>query len=387
MKKSLIALAALATVATAAQAQSSVTVYGIMDAGVRYNSDASSAGSNVAFLNGGASTSRIGFRGTEDLGGGKKANFVLESGLNPGTGASSQTVTLFDRTATVGLEDSKLGAINFGRSYNTGFYYAAAGITDVLGLAGDGFGANPAVLATDIPNWRVNQVIAVVSNTNLGTTRSDNNVSYASPVINGFQVRGSYSIGGQAGDSSKNNAYSYGASYTNGPVAIASAFFEAKDKNGINALSYTTTGGSYTIGPVKLVASYNTLKSDAGYIRTTTSGETGNLLTTSVATVPLCTSGGSGSECKTNVTHVGAKYQVTPQFDTSLAYYKGKFKKSGSADDGSDLKTVALWNNYALSKRTTVYLVLDNSKASSTIANTGNVDSNTAYTVGVKHTF
>ena len=385
MKKSLIALAALATVATVAQAQSSVTIYGIVDAGVRHDSHSTTAGGKTALLNGGASTSRFGFKGTENLGSGLSANFVLETGFSPSSGATSQTNTLFDRTASVGLSGSA-GSIDLGRQYNTGFYYAAAGITDVLGLAGDGFGANPAVSSTTVPNWRVNQMVAVVSNTSLGTTRSDNQIRYTSPVFQGFQARAGYSIGGQAGDTSKKTAYSYGLSYKNGPLDLAAAYFEAKDSTGNNKLSYTTTGGSYAVGPVKLVLSYNTLKSDAGYIRSTS--DTGNLLTSAVATVPLCTSAGSGNECKTEVAHAGIKYQVTPAFNTALAYYKGKFKKSGHAADGSTLDTYALWNTYELSKRTSLYAVLDYSKADAAIAQDAtNLKSNTGVTVGVKHTF
>ena len=103
MKKSLIALAALATVATAAQAQSSVAVYGLLDAGVSSNFTANSSGQTLtAAANGILATSRLGFRGTEDLGGGLKANFNLESGLNPMTGAQSRSNSFFDRRAIVG---------------------------------------------------------------------------------------------------------------------------------------------------------------------------------------------------------------------------------------------------------------------------------------------
>jgi general bacterial porin, GBP family len=77
MKKSLFALAALTAFAGAAQAQSSVTLYGILDTGVAYNNNASTAGSSTAAVDGILNTSRWGFKGTEDLGGGLKANFVL----------------------------------------------------------------------------------------------------------------------------------------------------------------------------------------------------------------------------------------------------------------------------------------------------------------------
>ena len=86
MKKSLIALAALASVATVAQAQSSVTIYGIVDAALVSVTGASATGKVQGMGNGGLSTPRLGFRGTEDLGGGLKANFHLEAEFLADTG-------------------------------------------------------------------------------------------------------------------------------------------------------------------------------------------------------------------------------------------------------------------------------------------------------------
>ena len=108
MKKSLIALAALATVATAAQAQSSVSVYGIIDSGyLRFKSDAD-AGAIQQVTSGALSTSRLGFKGTEDLGGGLKANFTLENQFSADTGAQA-TGALFLRGAWIQLDQANLG--------------------------------------------------------------------------------------------------------------------------------------------------------------------------------------------------------------------------------------------------------------------------------------
>ncbi len=131
MKKSLIALAALATVAGAAQAQSSVTVYGILDAGytakesttIKYGSShtngAATATTTKTDTNGvtgvgSESTSRLGFRGTEDLGGGLKANFVFETGINP---AESTITPWNNRQAFVGLQGG-FGSLNVGTVYS-----------------------------------------------------------------------------------------------------------------------------------------------------------------------------------------------------------------------------------------------------------------------------
>jgi predicted porin len=147
MKKSLIALAALSAFATAAQAQSSVTVYGIVD--VNMTSTENSKKADTAMGESGLNTSRLGFRGTEDLGGGLKAEFQLESRLNPTTGAlgagtkttgtnaaEAQTVPaslIFNREAWVGLSSTKFGAIRIGRSDIT----SAQSLDSTVGQAGN----------------------------------------------------------------------------------------------------------------------------------------------------------------------------------------------------------------------------------------------------------
>ena len=118
MKISRIAVASLGLFATTAFAQSSVTLYGVADAGIEYLSNVPSAspgGSNqVRMTSGNMSTSRWGLRGVEDLGGGLKAIFELESGISFDTGAQNNSTRLFDRSAFVGL-GSKYGQLTLGR--------------------------------------------------------------------------------------------------------------------------------------------------------------------------------------------------------------------------------------------------------------------------------
>jgi predicted porin len=136
MKKLLIATAALAMVAGTAQAQSSVTVYGVLD--INYGSvNTDSAGANTAMGQNAWATSRLGFRGTEDLGGGLKAEFQLESQLTPTEGrmgaATAVTNQIFDREAWVGLSSTKFGSIRFGQSDVTG----AQAVDSTVGQMGD----------------------------------------------------------------------------------------------------------------------------------------------------------------------------------------------------------------------------------------------------------
>ncbi|HXZ10063.1 MAG TPA: porin, partial [Paraburkholderia sp.] len=129
MNKKVLTTALLATFAGAAHAQSSVTLYGIIDAGVSYvnhSKNATGGSSNLfKYDDGVAQGSRWGLRGTEDLGGGLKAIFLLESGFNSGNGTMGQSSTLFGRQAFVGLTKDGIGSFTMGRQYTFN--------TDILG--------------------------------------------------------------------------------------------------------------------------------------------------------------------------------------------------------------------------------------------------------------
>lgn len=128
MKKTLLALTAAAAACSASGAafaqSSSVTLYGIADAGVSYQSHVQSVpgqgGSLFGVTSGGLSGSRWGIRGVEDLGGGLKGIFVLESGFNIDTGTSAQGNRLFGRQSYVGLQGD-FGAVTLGRQQNALF--------------------------------------------------------------------------------------------------------------------------------------------------------------------------------------------------------------------------------------------------------------------------
>ena len=120
MKKTLLALAVLGASAGVASAQqSNVTVYGIVDAGVQYKNDGNPAGKTLSLESGQQNGSRLGFKGTEDLGGGLSAIFTLENGFNVDTGTLGQstptTQRLFGRQAWVGLSSNSFGSVKLGR--------------------------------------------------------------------------------------------------------------------------------------------------------------------------------------------------------------------------------------------------------------------------------
>ncbi|HHT9054740.1 TPA: porin, partial [Burkholderia cenocepacia] len=132
MKKTIVAAATLGMFGTAAHAQSSVTLYGLIDAGVAYSNKVATTGGHgklVKYGDGVASGSRWGIRGSEDLGDGLKALFVLENGFSSGDGSIGQGGALFGRQAFVGLSKNGIGSLTFGRQYSFSTDYIGANYT------------------------------------------------------------------------------------------------------------------------------------------------------------------------------------------------------------------------------------------------------------------
>lgn len=196
MKKVLFTLLALGAASGGALAQSSVTMYGVADAGLVFDKDA--AGDRLNRVASGiASGSRIGFKGKEDLGAGLAAIFVLESGFNIDTGTSGQGGRLFGRQSYVGLTGSA-GAVTLGRQY-TPYYLALRDVADpfVIGLAGT---------ASNI-----------MSTTNY---RVDNMVQYSTPTWNKLSGDLAYGFGEVAGDNAKSRSMGGAVHYIDGPLNV-----------------------------------------------------------------------------------------------------------------------------------------------------------------------
>lgn len=228
MKKSLIALAAVAA-SGAAMAQSSVTLYGVVDTSVAYVKGNESVS---GLLNSGASTSRLGFRGVEDLGNGLKAEFVLEGQVDPDNGTAGGFN--FKRQSTVGLA-GEFGQVRLGRALTAS--YNAVSRYDMFGTVGLG-----STLA-----WKEDY-----------QNRSNNMISYISPKFAGFGVGIDYGFGEQK----KNKTDRYmgiGATYDNGPLSLGLGY--DKQNNALGELPNEDLktwqlGGSYDFAVVKLAASF-----------------------------------------------------------------------------------------------------------------------------------
>ena len=250
MKKSLLALAVLAA-SGAAMAQSSVTLYGVADTGVTYTSGKENVYGLTA--TGGNTNSRLGFRGVEDLGGGLKASFQLEAGINidDGTGylgkpdaetKKAGTGIEFRRISKIGLEGG-FGSVTLGRDQTAS--YMAVSRYDVFGDTGIG-----ASLA-----WK-----------NGYDARTQNAISYYTPTISGFRAGINYGFGEQV--KARDSRYvGVGLAYDNGPISVgfgydrqnnvaptaAAALFITKTAQD---LSTWQLGGSYNFGVAKAAAFY-----------------------------------------------------------------------------------------------------------------------------------
>jgi GBP family porin len=198
MKKNLTAMALLGAFTSLAQAQSAVTIYGIVDAGiVRESGGVAGTVTNVS--SGVGSASRIGFRGTEDLGQGWSANFVLETGARIDTGQADVTGSLFNRQAYVGLKSNSFGALSIGRQYTP--YYLA------LSTVADPFAASYAGSAKNLfPTSGAN-------------TRTSNTLYYVSPKVAGAIVAElAYAFGEQPGSNAAGRQIGIGLGYSAGKL-------------------------------------------------------------------------------------------------------------------------------------------------------------------------
>lgn len=337
MKKSLLALAVLGAFAGAAQAQTSVTVYGSFDGGIRHQSDVDAAGHSNTTMgsNGTYNSNRLGFRGVEDLGGGMNAHFTLESGFNTGTGAlDNANNQLFNRSAYVGLGGS-WGALDLGRQYSVNFQ--TVGLYDPF-------------------NYKY---VSIVPLAGLGgLTRLNNDVKYTG-TFGGVAVRAEYALGEVAGSASTGSTEAIGGSYEGGPFTVGAAYTTGKTAADFDKRNWTI-GGAYATGPFRVVAGYNDNRVDAS----------------------------ATTDTKAKDWWLGGSYAVTPAAAVSLGFYETKTTDVTGADGKRQL--FILGGTYALSKRTNFYADVDNrrySDAAIGVLSPAGESRQAGVSVGINHLF
>ncbi|TXI66883.1 MAG: porin [Limnohabitans sp.] len=355
MKKTLIALAALA--ATASFAQSSVTLFGVADTAVTYTK--TGAAKKTAMTTSGLNSSRLGFRGEEDLGGGLKAGFWMEAGVNTDSGAGSATnsnnqatgagVTqgtaagtggttygnpsinggsqglTFNRRMTVSLMGG-FGEVRLGRDFTPLFWNHT--VYDPFGTNGAGASqanaaANPATLLVGV--------------------RASNSIGYLSPSFNGFKVQLQTFMGENASNDTtngKNSGSGNGlrATYDNGPLSVALA--NAKYDTALNVKHEGTNfGASYDLGVAKVMGVYSedqdsTSGVKADKVKGTLIGATAPL-GAGVAKIAF-SNGKQGSTVDTDKTAIGYVYSLSKRTSLYTAYAQTK-PKTGDKTTAFDL--------------------------------------------------
>jgi predicted porin len=303
MKKSLLAFAALTAFAGAASAQSSVTLFGIVDLNLRNVSNDTTVGSRSikSMSQDGIASSRLGFRGVEDLGGGMRAGFWLEGALNPDVGNSGGQT--WQRRSTVSLMGG-FGEIRLGRDYTPDFWNHT--VYDPYGTNGVGSSVNT----------------FNTMSTGAGTlVRANNTVGYFLPAMGG--VFGQVQIAaGEGVSGNKHTGFRLG--YAAGPVSVAVAYGNTKVTE-TPSVSWKrfNVGGSYKIGTATLMAQYNSGKG----------------------------SGGAGNNQEIAHYLLGATYGMGAS-TLKFSYVSSDGKGAISTRDASQ---IALGYQYDLSKRTAVY--------------------------------
>jgi predicted porin len=376
LKKTIIALAVLGAVSSVAQAQRNVTVYGIVDVAMRHDTDVLASKSKDAQVSGMLNTSRWGFRGTEELGGGLKANFQLEGGFSPDTGAQSEALSLFDRKATVGLSGA-WGKVDLGRTATFGWDYTP--IYDPLGGA----------LATPTPTSRaagrasllVNGFMFVTNNPYNSSKLRDNSIKYVYTADTGLVAGVAYNVGEVPGDSSKRAGRQASLGYMKGPLNVIVAYDLLHDANNLEQ-KVVTVGGNYKFAPAfKVTLGYAALTADAGFAPSST------VVTGAITSYSSAFGVTAGGDIKVATTAGGVEYQVTPA--TSLAGAAYRTRVSGTGIASNDYDTFAILAKYALSKRTTLYAALDheNTTGNGTVPTVSGVRSNSGLTFGLQTRF
>jgi predicted porin len=246
----MLSIAAAGALAVPAFAQSSVTVFGVIDSTYQH---ASQGGASVDRLNGngGNQISRLGFRGTEDLGDGWSAGFVLDMGLNIDTGTggvtstNNQTATAasgatFNRRSTVSLASARLGELRLGRDFTPTYWNLT--FFDPFGTAGAGSAAN-------IVQGALSKVSTVQT-----ALRASNSVGYLLPLLGGFYGQAMYAMGENASNAA--NGTKHDGNYAGARIGYADNRLNAAIAHGRTSLAtgdVTTTnaGLSYSLGAVK----------------------------------------------------------------------------------------------------------------------------------------
>ncbi|TKC87339.1 porin [Trinickia terrae] len=312
-----------------ARAQSSVTLYGIVDGSLLYTSKTidsttgGNAGHQFSFSSGGISSSRFGLKGSEDLGGGVRAIFTLESGFNLGTGAiGDSNGNYFGRQAWVGV-NGRFGTIKAGLQYSP--FFTALYDTDPRAMSQFGSG-----LITYLDSVLVTGLF------------NPNAVSYTSPEIAGLQGSAMVALGGSAGSYQAGRQYSASARYHFGGLMLDVAYYSGNAGGSAASIPVPSTvafegrmaGASYAIGNLTAKASYALYKVAGSFDSRVYSGGLAYSVTPflNLDAGVWVTRDGNNSNNHSILAAAGAEYSLSKR--TMLYAQAGFVNNHGSMDTG-----------------------------------------------------
>ena len=343
-------LAAAALLPAAASAESSVTVYGSIDGGVRYQTNVDAAGNGLlSTTSGNYYPNRLGFRGKEDLGNGLNAHFQLESGFNDKTGALDNTNNvLFNRTAAVGLGGA-WGSIDLGRQYTVAFRtekfldpfnHNYTSITPLSSGAG-----------TSLPAAAKSAGLSASSNSG---TRFNNDIQYTG-TFGGLTVRAEYAPGEVAGDTGKGTARGAAFSYTGGMLLVAGAYIHKETSSGFTNNMFVAGGGFKLRGM--------TVKAGMSRERQETA---------------------AAGTYQNETRFGGISYQVNRPVEVTAAVYRSDYD-SATGTGRRDLFLAGA--TYAFSKRTNLYAEVDGNRYRGALVPASKQTFQRGVSAGVMHLF
>jgi predicted porin len=388
MQKKLLTVAVAGVLAAPVSAMAAVTVYGTIDTGVRMQTDvltATGTDSLMTVTDGTRTTNRWGLRGSEDLGGGLKANFNLEGQYGSDTGAMGSSPATGNGPTMTGPLTAPGSSASSGSNVNQGIFQRKA----IVGLSGAAWSVD---LGRDYTvNFKTQGVYDPMSYTYTGITPTAGTntagVRHSNLITAGFRfgtggIRVDYSMGETAGDNTSGTAYGINGDFAFGNFTLVAAYttrtVDAGGAIGEVTVDTMNFGGVWKLGAWTFRAGYSTSEGSTD----------------------------SGADIETPMIVAGVQYAFSPTLNGRFGYYTTDFNNNVTGVEGSrDLMIFAL--DYYLSKSTTLYAAIDINNFDGTSltfnGNTGAVspgiggqgtvlgvasdDGSTGFTVGIAHAF
>ena len=330
-------------------AQSSVTLYGVIDNGIAYSNSQTTLGSthggahNIQLSPGIWEGSKFGMTGSEDLGGGLSAIFNLMSRFSSANGNAQFAGAMFAQQAWVGLKDQTYGSLTLGRQYLS-YYWMIAPYSPTNWLTGFS-GAHPG----DLDNFDTDY-------------KTNNTALYTTPTVHGFTASASYALGGTPGSLNTGSSWSAGAKYKMGPFGIGAGFerFNNATPGGGAWGANSTATNNGQLGVSAVTNGYQTAAAQNRFAVTGGYAFTPNVdLSLSYSNVQYVPGIGSAFKSQAVWNTFGAvmHYRVATVWNFSAGYSYTRASKANGITNGAQYQQGSLAEFYSLSKRTGFYMV------------------------------